>query len=297
MDIVLDLGQSGARVKIGEEVLSYPIAKQTSESVPSAVERVLQQLPQSEFERAYLSLTGLLGNVGDVEPFGELCYKYFGTREVFVMDDGLAAYFGALGKSNGVVLTIGGGVVAVSGNKGKFGHADGKGQIFGDLGGGFWVGQAGMRRALATLDGRDSAQDLVELLSTEINAHDALANKTSVDAATLCIKAAATVAQGAEKGNESALEILEEGAAHLSDTVVAAWRKVSDTREEAPEIAFLGGLSQSAVYVNLIEQGIKKQLDSLFVQPRSNHLDGAPLAAELLPNGAPPLFKRWSREN
>ena len=295
MEIVLDLGQSGARVKIGEEITSYPIAKQTSESVPSAVERVLQQLPQSKFDRAFLSLTGLLGDVGDVEPFGELCYRYFGAKEVFVMDDGLAAYFGALGKSNGVVLTIGGGVVAVSGNNGKFGHADGKGQIFGDLGGGFWVGQAGMRRALATLDGRDSAHDLVKLLASEVKAHDALANKTSVDAATLCIKAAATIAQGAEKGNASALQILEQGAAYLSDTVVAAWRKVSNSQEEAPEIAFLGGLSQSAVYVNLIQQGIKKQLHSVFVQPRSNHLDGAPLAAKLLPNGAPPLFKRWSK--
>lgn len=295
MDIVLDLGQSGARVKIGEEISSYPIAKQTSESVPTAVERVLQQLPRSKFDRAFLSLTGLLGNVGDVEPFGELCFRYFGAKEVFVMDDGLAAYFGALEKSNGVVLTIGGGVVAVSGNNGKFGHADGKGQIFGDLGGGFWVGQAGMRRALATLDGRDSVHDLVELLSTEVKSHEALANKTSVDAATLCIKAAATIAQGAEKGNASALQILEQGAAHLSDTVVAAWRKVSNSTEETPEIAFLGGLSQSAVYVNLIKQEIKKQLNSRFVQPQSNHLNGAPLAAELLPNGAPPLFKRWSK--
>ena len=295
MDIVLDLGQSGARVKIGTEVFSYSIAKQTSESVSSAVERVLQQVSQTKFDRAYLSLTGLLGDVGDVEPYGELCYRYFGTEEVFVMDDGLAAYFGALEKSNGVVLTIGGGVVAVSGNRGRFGHADGKGQIFGDLGGGFWVGQAGMRRALATLDGRDAAHDLVGLLASEIKAHDALSNKTSADAATLCIKAAATVAQGAEKGNQSALEILEQGAKHLSDTVVAAWRKVSDSSEESPEIAFLGGLSQSAVYVNLIQQGIKKQLDSTFVQPKSNHLDGAPLAAELLPGGAPPLFKRWSK--
>lgn len=295
MDIVLDLGQSGARVKIGTEIFSYPIAKQTSESVPSAVERVLQQVSQAKFDRAYLSLTGLLGDVGDVEPYGELCYRYFDTKEVFVMDDGLAAYFGALEKSNGVVLTIGGGVVAVSGNNGKFGHADGKGQIFGDLGGGFWVGQTGMRRALATLDDRDSAHDLVELLAEEIKSHDALANKTSVDAATLCIKAAATVAQGAERGNQSALQILKEGAHYLSDTVVAAWRKVSNSPEETPEIAFLGGLSQSSAYVNLIKQGIEGKLKCTFVQPKSNHLDGAPLAAELLPEGAPPLFKRWSK--
>lgn len=295
MDIVLDLGQSGARVKIGTEISNYPIAKQTSETVQSAVERVLQQVPKAKFDRAYLSLTGLLGNVGNVEPFGELCYRYLGTPQVFVMDDGLAAYFGALGKSNGVVLTIGGGVVAVSGNNGKFGHADGKGQIFGDLGGGFWVGQAGMRRAFATLDGRDSAHDLVELLANEIEVHDDLENKTGVDAATLCINAAATVAQGADSGSRSALQILEQGAQHLSDTVVAAWRKVMDSPEETPEIAFLGGLARSATYVYLIQQGIKKQLSVTFVEPKSNHLDGAPLAAELFPEGAPPLFKCWRR--
>ena len=295
MEIVLDLGQSGARVKIGTEILSYPIAKQTSETVLSAVERVLQQVPKAKFDRAYLSLTGLLGKVGDVEPFGELCYRYFGTPQVFVMDDGLAAYFGALGKSNGVVLTIGGGVVAVSGNNGKFGHADGKGQIFGDLGGGFWVGQAGMRRALATLDGRDSAHDIVELLANEIKVHDALENKTSVDAATLCISAAATVTQGADKGIATALHILEQGAQHLAITVVAAWQKVSDSTAEIPKIAFLGGLSQSETYVKLIKTRISEQIQASFVEPRSNHLDGAPLAAELFPDGAPPLFKSWRR--
>lgn len=295
MDIVLDLGQSGARVKIGAEIFSYPIAKLTSESVPSAVERVLQQIPAANYDRAFLSLTGLLGNVGDVEPFGELCHRYFNTEKVFVMDDGLAAYFGALGKSNGVVLTIGGGVVAVSGNKGKFGHADGKGQIFGDLGGGFWVGQAGLRRAISTLDGRDSAHDLVELLSNEMQTYAELPNKTSVDAAALCIKAAATVAQGADNGNNLALHILQQGAEHLSDTVFAAWKKVSTSGEETPEIAFLGGLSQSPTYVKLIKEKILQKQKAVFVQPHSNHLDGAPLAAELLPHGAPPLFKTWSK--
>lgn len=295
MDIVLDLGQSGARVKIGEEIHSYSIAKQTTESVLSAVERVLQQIPQATFDRAYLSLTGLLGNVGDVEPFGELCHRYLNSKKVFVMDDGLAAYFGALGKSNGVVLTIGGGVVAVSGNNGKLGHADGKGQIFGDLGGGFWVGQAGLRRAISTIDGRDSAHDLVELLATEIKAHNELPNKTSVDAATLCIKAAASVAQAAENGSSSALTILEQGAEHLSDTVIAAWKKVSSSTDEVPEIAFLGGLSQSSTYVKLIKTKILQKQQASFVQPKANHLDGAPLAAELLPEGAPPLFKIWSK--
>jgi len=295
MDIVLDLGQSGARVKIDDDIHSYSIAKQTTESVPSAVERVLQHIPQATFDRAYLSLTGLLGNVGDVEPFGELCHRYLNSKKVFVMDDGLAAYFGALGRSNGVVLTIGGGVVAVSGNKGKLGHADGKGQIFGDLGGGFWLGQAGMRRAISTIDGRDSAHDLVELLATEIKAHAELSNKTSVDAATLCIKAAATVAQAAENGSSSALKILEQGAEHLSDTVIAAWKKVSSSTDEDPEIAFLGGLSRSSTYAKLIKEKILQKQQASFVQPKSNHLDGAPLAAELLPEGAPPLFKIWSK--
>jgi N-acetylglucosamine kinase-like BadF-type ATPase len=295
MELVVDLGQSGARIKIGDQVSQLAIAKRTTDSVSETLEKAFDLIPRATYEKVYLSLTGLLGDVGDVAPYGELCQRFFDSQQVFVMDDGLAAYLGALGEKNGVVLTLGGGVVAVAGNNGKFGHADGKGQIFGDFGGGFWVGQQGLRKAISTIDKRDNAHDLVRLLSSELESHTKLQNKTGVEAAALCISAAKTVIQGAESGVVTAQEILKTAAQFLGATVVGAWSKVAESTEERPAITFLGGLSQSNFYTDLIRQEISKKLNCDYVVAESDHLTGAPLAAKLYPNGVEPLFKIWKR--
>lgn len=295
MNLVVDLGQSGARIKIDNQISQLQVAKLTTDTVIETLEKVFNSIPKAKYSNVFLSLTGLLGNVGDVAPFGKLCEKHFDSEQVFVMDDGLAAYLGALGEKNGVVLTLGGGVVAVAGNDGKFGHADGKGQIFGDFGGGFWVGQQGLRKAISTLDQRDEAHDLVELLKAELESHAKLQNKTGVDAATLCISAAKTVIQGAENGVISAQEILKSAAEFLGATVIAAWSKVSTNTQQKPAITFLGGLSQSDYYTGLIRQEISKNLNCDYVVAESDHLTGAPLAAKLYPQGAEPLFKIWKR--
>ncbi len=295
MDLVVDLGQSGARIKIGDQISQLEIAKRTTDSVIETLEKVFVLIPKAEYKKVFLSLTGLLGDVGDVSPYGELCKKYFESDQVFVMDDGLAAYLGAVGKKNGVVLTLGGGVVSVSGNNGKFGHADGKGQIFGDFGGGFWIGQQGLRRAIATIDKRDNAEDLVGLLHAELDSHTKLKNKTGVEAAALCISAAKTVVQGAENGVVSATEILKTAAEFLSATVIASWSKVAESSEQRPVVTFLGGLSQSDFYTDLIRKEISKKLLCDFIGAESDHLTGAPLAAELYPKGIEPLFKIWER--
>lgn len=295
MDLVVDLGQSGARVKIGDQVSQLQIAKRTTDSVIETLEKTFELIPKQQYNNVYLSLTGLLGDVGDVTPFGELSKKFFDSNQVFVMDDGLAAYLGALGEKNGVVLTLGGGVVAVASNNGKFGHADGKGQIFGDFGGGFWIGQQGLRRAISTLDGRDDADELVKLLNAELETHSQLQNKTGVEAAALCISAAKTVVQGAENGVVNAQEILKIAAQYLASTVVAAWNKVSDSGPNRPTITFLGGLSQSNYYTSLIREQITEKLQCDFVAADSDHLTGAPLAAKLYPEGVERLFKIWKR--
>lgn len=292
MNLVVDLGQSGARVKINEEVTSFEIAKNSAESVVDTLERIFQKVPKQELDNAYLSLTGLQGDVRDPNPYGELCKKYFNIKNVCVMDDGIASYIGALGDRDGIVLTLGGGVVAISSCKGRFGHADGKGRVFGDFGGGFWVGQTAMCVAIATLDKRDSADEMVTLLKEEINEYRALVNTTGVEASQLCIKAARTVARGAESGISGAREILEEGAAYLATTIFAAWNKVN-TDTTVPFLSIQGGLSKSNVYVELIQKHVKELMTFQYFVGEGDHLDGAPRAAEKYPNDVNPLLKWW----
>jgi N-acetylglucosamine kinase-like BadF-type ATPase len=293
MNLVVDLGQSGARIKIGEEVTSLAIAKTAALTVLETLELIFQEVPKQDFETVYLSLTGLYGVVTEEQAIGELCAKFFNAKHVAVLDDGIAAFVGALGNQNGVVLTLGGGVVAISSNAGKFGHADGKGSIFGDLGGGFWVGQTAMRRAIATLDGRDDANDLVELLHSELQEHEKLESKNGVEATTLCINATKTVTAGAEAGVVNALEILNAGADYLAKTVLGVWRKVSSNNSEIPIVCIMGGPTRNQTYVDLIKQAISARLECNFTTAKSDHLIGAPMTAELYPAGVDPLFKWW----
>ena len=293
MDLVVDLGQSGARIRIADTTTPLSIAKNSSETVVETLTKIFQEVPHQDFENIFLSLTGLFGDVKDERPYGELCNKFFGTKNVCVMDDGIAAYVGALGNRSGIALALGGGVVAVSSHHGKFGHADGKGAIFGDFGGGFWVGQSGMRRAIATLDGRDNAHDLVEVLHDELAAYSALGDKTGVAAAALCIAAARGVAQGADSGAVNATQVLDEGARYLAKTVHAAWGKVANLDSTVPALALLGGLSRSRIYVDLIHHYVREVMACDFVQPASDHLTGAPAAGMLYPAGVPPLLKWW----
>jgi N-acetylglucosamine kinase-like BadF-type ATPase len=293
MNLVVDLGQSGSRIKVGDQITSFNIAKTSALTVLETLELIFQEVPKQDFETVYLSLTGLYGAVTEEQAIGELCSKFFNAKHVAVLDDGIAAFVGALGDQSGVVLTIGGGVVAISSHAGKFGHADGKGLIFGDLGGGFWVGQTAMRRAIATLDGRDNATDLVELLQSELKAQEKLVIKNGVDAATLCINAAKTVIVGAEAGVISAIEILTTGADYLGKTVVGVWQKVSQDKSNVPTVCIMGGPTRNQAYVDLIKSAINSHLECNFTNAKSDHLVGAPLTAEMYPAGVDPLFKWW----
>ncbi len=293
MNLVVDLGQSGARIKVGDQITNLNIPKTAANTVLETLELIFREVPSQEFDTVFLSLTGLYGIVRDEEAIGELCAKFFKAKHVAVMDDGIAAFVGALGEESGVVLTIGGGVVAIASSGGKFGHADGKGAIFGDLGGGFWVGQTAMRRAIATLDGRDDATDLVELLKSELVEHEKLESKNGVEAATLCINATKTVAAGAEAGVVSAIEILNTGADLLGKTVHGVWLKVSAGDSDIPNVCIMGGPTRNQTYVDLIKRAISSRLECNFVSAKSDHLVGAPLTAELYPAGVAPLFKWW----
>lgn len=293
MHLIVDVGQSGSRAKIDEKVLAFSHSKNASESLIKTLEKIYSEIGESKFTKVYLSLTGLQGDVKDEKPYGELTKKFFGSTEVAVMDDGIAAYAGAIGARSGVALTLGGGVVAISRQGRNFGHADGKGPIFGDFGGGFWVGQTALRKAIATREHRDTSVDLVELLRNELGIHDSLLDKTGVEASKLCIDAARTVCIGAESGNLSARDVLKVGANYLAKTIHGAWIEVNSDRDLIPTVAFLGGLSQSKIYVDLIKDQLSDLIQCEFIEAVGDHLVGAPLIAESFAEGIEPLLKWW----
>ena len=301
MVLAVDLGQSGARFRTTDTEFTSKRSKLAQESTLDVLNDLFieaQEKLGSTFQSdvVALSLTGVYGDVGDPKPYGQLAAKYFGAKSVAVIDDGLAGYFGALGNNDGVTLSIGSGTVAIAGRRGSYSHADGLGHIFGDLGGGFWLGKAALERVLATQEGRDDATFLSEFFESEIKTYESLKSHTDAKAHLLCINAAKTLLEAAEAKNTDAITIRDKGAEYLAKTIRAAWTNVGGMRNEGISIALLGKLAENKGYAESIRRRTSSLLPQItLVEPHGNHLDGAIFIAEQVPEDIDPLLRWWQK--
>ncbi len=301
MVLAVDLGQSGARFKTPDTEFVSKRSKLAHESTLDVLNDLFieaQEKLGSTFQSdvVALSITGVYGDVGDPKPYGQLASKYFGAKSVAVIDDGLAGYFGAVGNNDGVVLSIGSGTVAIAGRRGSYSHADGIGHIFGDLGGGFWLGKAALERVLATLEGRDDATFLTEFFESEIKTYESLKSHTDAKAHLLCINAAKTLLEAAETKNTDAITIRDKGAEYLAKTIRAAWTNVGGMRNEGISIALLGKLAENKGYAESIRRRTSSLLPQItLIEPQGNHLDGAIFIAEHVPEDIEPLLRWWHK--
>ena len=301
MVLAVDLGQSGARFRTSDTEFTSKRSKLAHESTLDVLNDLFieaQEKLGSTFQSdvVALSITGVYGDVGDPKPYGQLASKYFGAKSVAVIDDGLAGYFGAVGNNDGVVLSIGSGTVAIAGRRGSYSHADGIGHIFGDLGGGFWLGKASLERVLATLEGRDDATFLTEFFESEIKTYESLKSHTDAKAHLLCINAAKTLLEAAETKNTDAITIRDKGAEYLAKTIRAAWTNVGGMRNEGISIALLGKLAENKGYAESIRRRTSSLLPQItLIEPQGNHLDGAIFIAEHVPEDIEPLLRWWHK--
>lgn len=295
--LVVDLGQSGSRARIDGKQIDSDRGKLNGESVVDSLRAVFLNLPKGQIDIAALACTGFNGVVSDPQPFLALCDELFGAKKVAVIDDGLAGFVGALGGSNGVVLSIGGGVVSVGGNNSHFAHRDGLGSTFGDEGGGFWLGKLGLTRALGIRQGRGDDQILLSAFKDQVSAFDALKVKNAAEASTLAITSAKNLLAAADAGSPTAIAIRNEGAALLAQTVIATWLGAGGSLGDAPEIAIQGGPSKNPAYVSAIQSNISRSLaHAKFVAARGDNLDGALWIANNMLSDADPLL-RWASKS
>ncbi|SCD82527.1 BadF/BadG/BcrA/BcrD ATPase family protein [Streptomyces sp. DvalAA-14] len=79
-----------------------------------------------------------------------------GVARLALAGDAVTAYAGALGLRSGVVVAAGTGMIAlgITADGSRWRRADGWGHLLGDVGGGAWIGRAGLEAALRAHDGR-----------------------------------------------------------------------------------------------------------------------------------------------
>ena len=293
--LVVDLGQSGSRIRYQGVTTQSSRGKLNGETVLDSFEAIFSELPNISVDEIALSCTGFNGVVTQPEKYGQLCKKYFNSTAVAVIDDGLAGFVGALNARNGVVLSIGGGVVSVGGREGKFAHRDGLGSTYGDEGGGFWLGKNGITKALGIRQGRGEDIEMLKYFADECAAFDSLTVKDSSDAATLAINSARKVLEAADAGVSTATAIVDEGAYLLAQTVIATWYGCGGSKADSPEIVIQGGPAKNASYSTKIALEINAKLpNAVVVQSAGDNLDGATWIAQNMHEDAPPLLM-WAR--
>ena len=289
--LAVDLGQSGCRIKQGDLLITSDRGKLVGEAPLASFKAIFESIEKLTADVVSLSCTGFNGVVQNPQSFGELCAQYFGATKVAVIDDGFAGFVGALNGRNGVVLSIGGGVVSVGGNEGKFAHRDGLGSTFGDEGGGFWLGKLAITKALGIRQGRGDDQEMLDYFAAECAAFDALEVKNNAEAATLAIRTAKKVLDAADAGVSTATAIVDEGAYLLAQTVVATWYGCGGTKADSPEIVIQGGPARNATYATKIALEINAKLpNAVVVKSAGDNLDGATWIANNLRQDAPPLL-------
>ena len=292
--LAVDLGQSGARFRQGDLLVTSDRGKLAGENPFPALRAVFESTQKFSADLVALSCTGFYGVVSEPQKYLELCYQYFGTTQVAVIDDGLAGFVGALNGRNGVVLSVGGGVVAIGGREGKYSHRDGLGNTFGDEGSGFWLGKLAITKALAIRQGRGDDPEMVDYFADEIDAYFALEIRNSVDAVNLATRTAKKVLDAADAGISTATAIVDEGAFLLGQTVVAAWYGCNGKKADSPEIVIQGGPARNASYSTKIALEINAKLPkAVIVESAGDNLDGATWIAQNMRNDAPPLLL-WS---
>jgi N-acetylglucosamine kinase-like BadF-type ATPase len=170
------------------------------------------------------------------DALAELC----GPTRVVVASDMVTAFFGALAGAPGVTLSAGTGAVAFGGDlAGVWRRADGRGDLLGDLGGGAWLGRAGMVAALRASDGRrGGSPSLLRRLLSAYAEPAALIRELNArtDRAAVLAAFAPAVLEVARSGDPVASEIRAEACRHLADTALAA------RPAGAADLAVVGGL-------------------------------------------------------
>lgn len=206
----------------------------------------------TDVEAIALGLAGGASDRPSQERLAPLLAERLGARKVLLTDDAVTNHLGALAGESGVVVAAGTGVAClVVTPEGRARKVDGLGYLFGDAGGGFSIGLAGLRAALAAVEGRGPVTSLAERAEKHAGTPLPLVMRTWYAAPTLIADVAAFApevgaAADTDPPDQVARELCERAGRELATTVTAAVRQgfASASAGEVP-VSWSGGILRS----------------------------------------------------
>lgn len=286
----IDVGQSGVRIRFGT-----PDAPSTQWRTGEGLD-ALAASPLTELAaRVRVACRGLhahvvgVGVTGDhsddaLERFAFDVMGALGAREVRIAHDSVTAHLGAFSGDDGVVIAAGTGVVALGVSATSVVRLDGWGALLGDRGGGYWVGRAGLRSAVAAEDGFGPRTALTAAAIRRFGPLHSL-RPTAGRPGTLATGPVAAFAKDvldAATSDEVARRIAHAAAAALARTTVECARRTFGARARGITVSGVGGIFGSPLIRS--EWGAHvRAADLVDRDPLGDPLDGAALLPVVLP--------------
>lgn len=331
MSLVLgiDIGGTGSRAALGEVDSGPRIIDQITgpriEIGPSGstVLHVVRELVRSaadtwadrfsEVAGVGIGATGIASLAEDPSDALADISAEFGMPAVAAID-AVTAHLGALGGTGGAITVLGTGAIAIAHPgpdetgtwSSDWSRADGWGHLFGDRGGGAWLGRHGLELALRTHDGLDEhGRALLEAATSRFGPPASWPGQfyTRGDRAGLLAEFAADIADCARSDDAAAADLLRQAGHEAARSAVAAARTagaddtstvrstgngtrpgpaadiadIADVADTTVRIALTGGVMAAGSH---LVEGFRNETARLhphatIVEPAGGPLDGA----------------------
>lgn len=179
-------------------------------------------------------------------------------RQLIVGNDAMNAFWSGNEADNGIVVIAGTGSIAYGmKDNHEYFRIGGWGYLFGDEGSGYYIGKEAVRRTLMAYDGRLPATKLTMILKNYFSVDTILDIVPIVYQSTRDMIAglAPKVSQAAERGDDLALQLVNEASNSLSQLIYYGRKRF----QESVPIVLTGGVWNSSV----IRQGVQRRLKNV----------------------------------
>ncbi|MCU4296529.1 hypothetical protein D3I60_05450 [Brevibacterium permense] len=271
---------SGPRIEIGPN--GSNVLHVLRELVESAADTWSDRF--SEVSGIGVGATGIASLAADpAEALAEISAEFGGPAVAAI--DAVTAHLGALGGTGGAITVLGTGAIAIAhpgpddaGHwSAEWSRADGWGHLFGDRGGGAWLGRHGLERALRTHDGIDEhGRALLETATRRFGPPDSWPGQfyTRSDRAGLLAEFAVDIAETARTGDTASADLLREAGQEAARSAVAARARATG---KPARIAVTGGVAAAG---SRLVEGFRTEAARLdptitIVEPAGGPLEGA----------------------
>ncbi|HEY8458546.1 MAG TPA: BadF/BadG/BcrA/BcrD ATPase family protein [Actinopolymorphaceae bacterium] len=226
---------------------------------------------------------GLAGGAYDRpsrERLAPMIAERLGAGRVLLTGDDVTTHLGVLGGEPGVVVAAGTGVACLAVTPdGELINVDGLGYLFGDAGGGFSLGLAGLRAALAAFESRGAPTELVERAERRVGKPLREAVKAWYRSPSLIADVASFAAEVTEAAaTDSVARVLCVSAGEeLAVSAAAAVRRgFPAARDQSVPVSWAGGVLRAKVIFDAFADGLAQLCPAARLrEPVGDSLGGA----------------------